>query len=83
MLHSCGMYLKPEKRRASHIVLYALLATRLEVLMEEAFGNDESGALFDALAKIPKSPLTTGGLFGRYYKAVVSDNVTRGWLDSL
>jgi hypothetical protein len=83
MLHSCGMYLKPEKRRASHIVLYALLATRLEVLMEEAFGNDESGAPLDASAKIPKSPLTAGGLFGRYYKAVVSDNVTRGWLDSL
>jgi hypothetical protein len=51
--------------------------------MEEAFGNDESGAPLDASAKIPKSPLTAGGLFGRYYKAVVSDNVTRGWLDSL
>jgi hypothetical protein len=63
---------------SKHIVLYAVLAIRLEVLMEQEFGKDSEGNSLNTGDKVPRSKITAGGLFGRYYKAVVGDNVMCG-----
>jgi hypothetical protein len=83
MLSACGMYLPPEKREAKHIVLYAFLAAWLEVLVEKEFGHKPCGTAYKTHERIKRSKITAGGLFGRYWKAVIGDNVLGGWLGSI
>ena len=83
MLSACGMYLPPEKREAKHIVLYAFLAVWLEVLVEEEFRHRPCGTAYKTNERLKRSKITAGGLFGRYWKAVIGDNVLGGWLGSL